>query len=825
VGWLVLGALLFVAVGLVFAVLGERRTRRAAYPVVEGRVVAAGLEGGAEVRRDRRGVPHVEATSAEDAYFALGFVHAQDRPVQMLWLRRLARGRLAELVGAEALAGDRLARVLGIGLHADAAAGRLPRLARRVLEAYAAGVNARFAAWGTGAPRPRVLDDWGLVVEPWTPADCVALAKLFAWGLGGTLEEALVLSDLLQRLGATEAGLFFPEGRGFDLPAPAPPPALARRQDAPSRAQRRAALAPHGPRRAERRPVLAGDPLRSAAGLLGASAGSSAWMVSGRHSRSGGVLLAGDAHFEPTLPGALYEAHLRGGELDVAGATLPGVPVVWTGFNRHVAWASTHARAVVSDLCVETLDPRDPSRHHDGGRWRPLRERSERIAVRGGSEELLVVRETPRGPLVGALVADEREPLSLRWTGALQGDGLAGMLELARARSAAELRQALEVHHEPVLAVAYADARGEAGVQVAGSVPRRGQPSHLLPVPGADPGYAWSGRVPAAELPAVTLGGEPGFVVVADGVASGASGSTAIEWLWRPDERAARLEALIRERIAAGPLGIRDVAAMQADLRSERAGALVDVALELAGERARLGREEREMMDVLEAWDRSAGADSEGAAVFHVLLDRLLRALFEPRLGRELLRRYLASGRVNATHLVLAALESARRDLDADPAGERGEAARAVAQAVRHSLRESWIRLSVDLGANREKWRWGRLHPLHFRPLWPGAAERESEGLGPFAYDGDGSSVLAAEYRPLESFETRVISTYRLAVDTAELDQALTAAAPGQSEHSGHPHQADRVDDWLRGRSALLATSPLAVEENAAALLVLEPRP
>jgi penicillin amidase len=545
--------------------------------------------------------------------------------------------------------------------------------------------------------------------------------------------------------------------------------------------------------------------------------------VSQRHSRSGGVLLAGDLHFEPTLPSALYEAHLRGGDLDVAGATLPGVPVVWTGFNRHLAWASTHARAVVADLCVETLHPRDPSRHQDGGRWRPLRERSERIVVRGDPEEVLVVRETRHGPLVGPLFAEEREPLSLRWTGAQEGDGLAGMLEVARARTASELRQALGIHHEPVLAVAYADARGEAGVQVAGTIPRRSQPSHLLPVPAADPGYDWSGRVPASELPAATLAAGQSFVVAADGVVSGAAGSAAIEWLWRPGERAERLEALIRERLAAGPLDIRDVAAMQADLRSERAGALVDAALGLAGDPAGLGSEEREVITVLGDWDRSARAESVGAAVFHVFLDRLIRALLEPRLGAELLRRYLAPGRVNVTHLTLQIVEAARRDLEADPGGPRSERAALVAGAVRRSLRDTWIRLSVDLGANREKWRWGRLHPLSFRPLWPGGAELAGSRLGPFAYDGDGSSVMAAEYRPLDSFETRVVSAYRLAVDTAELDQALTALAPGQSEHPGHSHQADRVESWLRGRAGLLATSPLVVEENAAAVLVLEP--
>jgi penicillin amidase len=144
----------------------------------------------------------------------------------------------------------------------------------------------------------------------------------------------------------------------------------------------------------------------------------------------------------------------------VAGATLPGVPVVWTGFNSRVAWASTASAAVVADLFEETLHAEDPSRYADGNTWRKLQSRPYEILRRDGAPEQGIVRSTARGPLVNGFLPGVDRPLSLRWAGALPGGGLEGLLRVARARDASQLLAALALHREPALVVAYADAAG-----------------------------------------------------------------------------------------------------------------------------------------------------------------------------------------------------------------------------------------------------------------------------------------------------------------------------------------------------------------------------
>jgi penicillin amidase len=727
----------------------------------------------------------VRAASERDAYFGLGFAHAQDRPAQLVWLRRAAQGRLAEVEGDSALEADVEARVVGFARHAEAEAARLSPAARELLEAYAAGVNAGFTHW-TSTPRlplPPAVADLGGPGEPWRVADSLALGKLHAWGVGGTLDECLTLSDLIQRFGGFDSAIFFPERSGLRvLPPPGEGPAEARR-----------------------------NPLRRRLGLLGPSIGSSAWVVGGAHSRSGRPLLAADSHFEPTVPAALYAAHLQGGELDVAGAGPPGVPVFWSGFTPAVAWASVQAGAVVSDLYVESLSQRPEGRYHDGDTWRPLAVRREEIAVRGSDAHAIEVAETRHGPLVGPLVGEGRPPLALRWTGAEPGSAVEAFLRVPHAANAAELRRALAPHHEPVLAVVFLDRDGEAGLQVAGSIPERSLPASLLPVPARDPDYEWRGRFAAERLPARSLAAGRGFAVAADGEL--APGGAPIEWLWRPGERAARLSEQLAAATAQGGLDIRAMVALQRDVHSGRAGEVIDTALGLLGD-ARLSPPEREISSLLKDWDRESGADSRGAAAYHVFVERLFRELFEPRMGDELLKRYVALGRVRPAELVRAVLAEAAagggRSGWSDPAP--------VKEAVRRSLSGTWLQLSAELGTIREKWSWGRLHGLRFRSLFEAAG-----GLGPFPYAGEAASVQVADHRPFESFDVATVAAFRFAIDAGALGEALASVAPGESEHPGHPHRSDALLRWLPGRPSLLATSRLVVEETAAAELLLEP--
>src|SRR5690606_21763811 len=168
----------------------------------------AGLQADVTVTRDERGVPYIEASSMEDAYRALGFVHAQDRLAQMEFMRRFGTGRLSEVLGSGTLHLDRYMRTLGVGRLAEADFETLSDEVQDALVAYAAGVNA-FLAEAGGALAP----EFELLLhepEPWRPADSLIWGRMMALRLTGNWHGELLRARLAERLPRERIGELWP---------------------------------------------------------------------------------------------------------------------------------------------------------------------------------------------------------------------------------------------------------------------------------------------------------------------------------------------------------------------------------------------------------------------------------------------------------------------------------------------------------------------------------------------------------------------------------------------------------------------------------------
>ena len=372
----------------------QRRALRASHPPQEGTLVVAGIEAPITLLRDRRGVPHVRASSEHDAWFALGFAHAQDRLSQMLWLRRVAAGRTAELVGEEGLASDREARTLDLVGLAQRDVARQAPVVRRALEAYAAGVNARLSRLRSreeGAPL--ALLEPISAVDPWAPADSLALVKLMAWSYGSGLDEMIVLEQIVRVLGATAARPFFPRGVGSEAvgpePEPAPAPALPV-APAPAPRRRPSAAVPSALRA---RSLPCGTP----AGRVRRSAAPPGWWRE-RSPRAGGRC------WPPTPISS--RASLR-------------ISTRWTSPAVGSAWQARRCRAFPCSGRVSTRESRGPrrprplswrtcsrrrstrpgpDRYAEGNAWRKLEQRPYEILQRDGEPSTASCVPPPAAP-------------------------------------------------------------------------------------------------------------------------------------------------------------------------------------------------------------------------------------------------------------------------------------------------------------------------------------------------------------------------------------------------------------------------------------------
>ena len=819
---LLMGALLVIAALLLMQRWGaDDRRERESFALVSGTIRISDLAQPVEILRDARGIPHVIARREAEGWFGLGFAHAQDRLAQMAWLRRRAYGRTAEIEGESALPADRLARILEIRSASEAAVEVLPAASRGVLESYAAGVNARITRIRQGRVRaPQMLAGSIDDLEPWRPTDSLAVVKLLSWCMGGTLETTLVLDELIQRLDSVPARPFFPGRASIDF-----------------------GVAPELP--SFSRPAEAGTAHASAAGLLGSTRAlcrgmglptGGAWVLDGSLSESGAPILVADWHTEPAVPALFYEVQLKAGGLDVAGATLPGSPILWAGRNRNFAWASVPASAPVSDLFIETLRE-ERGLYQNGTLWVPIEEREEVLRWRDArgqlQESTLRLRSTRHGPLIEGLYTSNAEfdaqaggdPLraarALAWIGARVGDGLTSMLALLRLADSEGVLPAFAEHHELVLAIAFADRRGQGGVQVVGWLPRRPLPTGLVPVQGRLRSFDWRERVSIERLPGQRLGsGRKPWVLAVDQPWPLRGGLDQLEWLWRPGDRAARLEFELERRTREGPLDLRSASDLLQDDVAQRAPRVVASIIGLARQAGPLTLEAAEVASLLERWDGEMGFQSTGAAAYHLLIEHLLENLFRDHFGAELFQRYLDAPHVRpqfaVERLVLRAAKVQR-------AGGWTDEVR-VSAAARASLRETWVSLNFRLGPARERWSWGRLHRLRFLPFGPAGISIRGFGKSLRA-SGSGQSLAFARHRPGRSLDVEQASLYRVAMDLAAPDRLLSSLAPGQTEHPGHSHFSDGVGRWSSSRLSLFPTSRLVIEEESAERLLLEPAP
>ncbi len=172
---------------------------RTSLPRLDGVLTVAGLEAKVAVLRNPNGIPHIQARSANDAYLALGFVHAQDRLWQMETIRRTGAGRLSEIFGERTLGLDRFIRTLGLYRLAERTFEHLSPRARAAIEAYAKGVNAYLETHqGALAPEYYLLR---FSPEPWRPADSLVWGKLMAMRLARNWRDELLRARLSARLG------------------------------------------------------------------------------------------------------------------------------------------------------------------------------------------------------------------------------------------------------------------------------------------------------------------------------------------------------------------------------------------------------------------------------------------------------------------------------------------------------------------------------------------------------------------------------------------------------------------------------------------------
>jgi penicillin amidase len=829
---------------LIFAVVVASLTAGAAtifvqrtLPRTTGTLTATGLEATVTVIRDRWGVPHITASTEHDLEFAQGYITAQDRLFQMEVNRRVAEGRLAEILGRgpsdSVLDLDKLTRTLDLYSAAQAELSATDTASRATLTAYADGVNTFIRDHRDRLPLEFTI--LGFAPEPWRPVDTLAFGRVEALTLDSTWQAKYSRALLLgHNLSAATVSALFPaypkpnptlltaHGTAAPLEPRLPGQSGAAQGSVTDRgisAAARLAFARLSPA-----PPQADILVRTLLGGIADALGSNDWVVDGSRTASGKPLLANDPHLGISEPATWYEVALRGPQVDVVGFSFPGTPGVIVGHNRDIAWGVTNVGADNADLYMETLDPiGHPGQYEYLGTWQPLITRQETMHVRGETRPVTFsVRATMHGPLLNDAVGDlagYTTPVALKWTALQPGYQFSGFFQLDQATGWASFQAALR-HISISQNFVYADTTGNIGYQMSGLLPIRSGDNDTLPVAGDVADHEWQGYVPFSQMP--SLFDPPTHVIAtANNQIVPETSSTYVASSWDAGFRARRIVDQLAE---ASGLTVADYAALQNDVYSIPAATLVPI---YATAGATAGGDGAVAAKMLGGWDDRMTRDSAAAALYEVTTGMLARDLIEPVAGKRLYAVY--RGVLESSNMQLAVM-----DLLATPrapffgATTDAQAVDARDAAVARALKEAMVYLRATLGSDPTGWHWGALHQARFaHPLASVSPLNLVFGIAPVQRPGDSATVDVGGSGGFSAdpanYGQHTIPSMREIIDLSNFDNSLWVIPAGESGQPYSQHYADLLPLWDQGRYEVMAYSAEATARLAADVLTLTP--
>ncbi len=676
--------------------------------------ISAPISAPATVVRDGLGVPHISAASWQDAIFLQGYVTAQDRMWQMDGLRRLAAGELAEVVGPQALEQDRESRRLRLARIAEAQAKTLTSETKAILAAYARGVNYYLETNRGRLPLEFTLLNYS--PRPWRIEDTLLAALQMFRALTTSWPEEIRKLHMLQKGDPQKVAFLYPPRTGTEV-AP----------------------------------------------------GSNAWAISGAHTASGKPILAGDPHLEWSMPSPWYLVHLRAGDLDTTGGSLPGIPAVILGHNRRIAWSMTNLEFDVQDLFREEIDPQT-GRYQSGGQVRQAALERDWIGVKGQKPVQTDSWLTSHGPI---FLNDQGQTYALRWSAAELPNLEFPFLALDRARNWDEFNHALRSYSGPGQNFVYTDVDGNIGYHAAGWLPDR--KGCLGDVPATDQ-CEWSGAIPFDDLPQA-FNPQSGIIASANQNPFPEDYRYAVNGGFAPPYRAREIRTLLSQH---DKWRVEEMLGIQKDAYSPYLYFLAQQAVQAWDKHPNSNAQMRVAADTLRKWN---GQTEKGAAapMIATLLDTELRK---------------------------AAAKAA------SPGSEDEYAARMAPVVIEKLLRErpqGWFRDYDELlvtslaagieagqkmqGSNVSAWDYGQW--IELKLTHPVTGQLPLIGryfnIGPVPMSGSPTSI--------KQTTQRLGPSLRMAIDLANLDQSEANIVTGESGQALSRHYKDQWSAYYGGTS------------------------
>lgn len=777
-------------------------------PQYSGEIDLKGLNQEVITYFDDYGIPHIYANSEEDAYLALGYLHAQERLFQMDFLRRLGGGRLAEVLGEDLVVTDRFFRTIGLRKMAEKAVKEnhsdTTTAYHKAAMAYLKGVNEYI---DTGAT-PIEFTLLGIKGEKIQLIDCYIISGYMSYSFAGGFTTDPLVNFIYETLGEAyleDLAVQWPD-EGTKIPVNNTHNTQELTNLLQLNRQLKVTL--------DKYPVPQFE-------------GSNSWIIAPEKSASGNVLFENDAHMSYSQPSTWYEAHLEYPGQSIYGNFLAGFPFALIAHTKDISWGFTMFLNDDLDLYREEVNPENENEVWVNDHWAPLEIREEKIKVKDAEEIILQVKESRHGPILNHILGSDESVkkldsanLSLWWTyHKFTSSHLEFTYNMSHATDMNTFRSIVSGIHAPGLNVMYGDSRGNIAWWAAAKLVQR--PDHVnskLVLDGAsgkdEPlGFYNFSENPKNENPV------SGFIYSANNQPDSID-NRLYPGYYAPDNRAERIEHLLSEKHSwtlddFKNMVMDDISLIDRTLARE----LYEIMQKFnSGEYT---DQQQKALEILKNWIGTHNENDIAPALYYHWLFKILELSMEDEMGKENYNLLTTTMLLKKSY---PALIRNRNSLWWDDI--RTEIKENRDTILFSAFEQTLDALEKNFGKAPEDWAWGKVSKLeHEHIVGRQKPLNHIFNVGPFSVSGGQEVINNKDFflKDTDVINFRNGSAMRILIDFSDIENSKNIIPTGQSGFFMSPHYDDQAEMYNKGEFRKQMMNKQEIRENSRKL-VLKPR-
>ena len=778
---------------IVLIVVGGWLYSRTYQPNYSGELELNNLSDEVTVYFDEVGVPHIEAQNQQDAYTALGYVHAQDRLWQMELIRRIASGRLSEIFGKDLLQTDVFFAGLGIEEAAEKTMATLDKNSQPYLltEAYLNGVNQYINEGKT----PLEFSLVGVEKENYTIKDVYNVFGYMAFSFAVAHKTDPLLTEIKEKLGDAYLNEIMTTDVS-DL-------TINKYESKEIKGELSAAVS----KLMDKLPVST-------------FIGSNSWVIAPEKTKNGKVLFANDPHIGFSQPSVWYENHIKTPDFEIYGFNIALMPFPLLGHNREYAYGLTMLANDDLNFYVEENNVENDNQYKTSEGYKDYELLSKTIKIKDEADTTFTVKVSKHGPIMNGLIShmDDDRPIAMHWLYTqLNNEQLNVSYEMSHAKSLTKFRDAVAKIHAPGLNVMYGDAKGNiAWFASAKLYQLRDSLSSKLYLDGASGNDEITEFLPFNENPQA-VNPSWNYVYSANNQPDSVRGKLYPGY-YQPQDRAKRISTLLNEK---NDFTKEDVQNMIYDVQSATVSDIANDLLQYVDQQ-NLSVSQKKAISILENWNGDYQKTAIAPTIYNRFLYEVLAATYKDELGGSF--ELFINSQLQDQALSIQINRENSIWWDNVKTASKKESR---VEIITSSFLNTYAFLENQLGENVDNWLWKRVISLeHEHAIGKaGGVLRSVFNVGPFETIG-GNEVINNQIFKLDSTGVYKITagpSTRRVIDFSDIENSSAILPTGQSGNVFSEHYKDQAQKFVDGKFVKMSLNETEIKKSAN-VLVLQPK-